>query len=123
TRTTCPLTQADGPRRDLCMLAFARVGDVNDAFALVERQYPDRVGRSPADEERIWLDSPWVPDTDFLMGSAAAPLRRDPRFLVVAARLGLLAYWRGGRLPDFCTIGHEPVCTQIRTRSAPTVAG
>ncbi len=54
---------------------------------------------------------------EFIEGPAAAPLRRDPRFLGVAARLGLLAYWRGGRLPDFCGPLHpEPICTNLRVR-------
>jgi hypothetical protein len=31
----------------------------------------------------------------------------------LADRVGLLDYWRSGRLPDFCTKAHEPVCARI----------
>jgi hypothetical protein len=38
-----------------------------------------------------------------LFVKAAAPLRGDPRFWPLMARLGLLPYWRKtGRWPDFC---------------------
>jgi hypothetical protein len=43
-------------------------------------------------------------------------MRRDPRYLALAQRLGLLDYWRSGRMPDFCTQAHEPVCAQIARR-------
>src|SRR5439155_21882792 len=63
-KRTCPRSQNMSFRSDLCMLALARLGDNDDAFALAVRLFSDRVGRTPADEERIWLDSPWVPYTD-----------------------------------------------------------
>jgi tetratricopeptide (TPR) repeat protein len=113
---TCPRSQQLSFRSDVCMLVLARLGDNDDAFALAERLFPDRVGRTPADEERIWLDSPWVPDTDFLTGPVGAPMRRDPRFLELARRLGLLAYWRSGRTPDFCKTAPEPICSELRPR-------
>jgi len=58
--------------------------------------------------------SPWRPwptpmpsgadrDPKFLFEPAAAPLRRDPRFMELATRFDLPAYWRGaGRWPDAC---------------------
>ena len=53
----------------------------------------------------------------FLTDAAGAPLRRDARFIPLADRLGLLAYWRTGRLPDFCQPpAAEPVCAQLRRR-------
>jgi DNA-binding winged helix-turn-helix (wHTH) protein/TolB-like protein len=112
-RKMCPFTPS--PRRDFCMIAFAELGDNDDAFAIAAQEYPDRLGRNAADEDRIFLDSPWVPDTDILTGPAAAPMRRDPRYLELARRLGLLAYWRSGRLPDFCDPPHpEPICGQLQ---------
>jgi hypothetical protein len=31
-------------------------------------------------------------------------MRRDPRFMALAARIGLVQYWRStGRWPDFCS--------------------
>jgi hypothetical protein len=116
-RTACPLTSVTDFKAMLCMLAFARLGDAGAAYVLANRLYPARVGRTAAEEDRIFLDQPAVPDTEFLTASSAAPLRRDPRYLQLAGRLGLLAYWRSGRAPDFCTKAHETVCAQIFRKS------
>lgn len=97
----------------ICMLGLAKFGDLDAAYALANLLYPSRLGSTPADEDRLWLDDPNRTSTAYLASAAAAPLRRDPRFLAVAARVGLLDYWRSGRLPDFCTIAHEPVCAVI----------
>jgi hypothetical protein len=40
-------------------------------------------------------------------------MRRDPRFLALAERTGLLAYWRTGRAPDFCQQKPEAVCREL----------
>jgi TolB-like protein/tetratricopeptide (TPR) repeat protein len=96
-----------------CLLGLARIGDLDAAFGLADRIYPSRRGRTPAEEERIWLDNPDTMPTMFLTSPAAVPLRRDPRYLALAERVGLLEYWRSGRLPDFCTIQHEPVCAKL----------
>ncbi len=115
-RRTCALDQPASFKRDLCLLAFERLGDEDDAMALALRTFPDRVGRSPADEERIFLDAPWVIDTDIITGSSSALLRRDPRYLELARRLGLLSYWQSGRLPDFCRPRTaEPICSKLKT--------
>jgi TolB-like protein len=98
----------------LCILALARVGDLDAAFALTDRFYPSRVGPRSGDEDRIWLDNPEYP-TAFLTSPAAAPLRADPRYLGLAQRVGLLAYWRSGRMPDFCRPPRpEPICSRLR---------
>jgi len=97
----------------ICMLALARLGDADGAFAFADKLYPNRRAASESEEDRIWLHDPAPTSTGFLAGPAAAPLRRDPRFLTIAERVGLLDYWRIGRLPDFCTKAHEPVCQQI----------
>ena len=116
-RELCPVDQAPSFKRDLCLLALARLGDLDDAFAIAFRTYPNRVGRTPAEEDTLWLDTSRYGETDILMGAAAVPLRRDPRFLDLARGLGLLAYWRSGRLPDFCRPPHpEPICSQLRSR-------
>jgi DNA-binding winged helix-turn-helix (wHTH) protein/TolB-like protein len=114
-KQACPLTLSESPMRDFCMLAFAMVGDNDDAFALADKQFPDRVGRTSADQERMFLDSPWVVDTDIVTGPAAAPMRRDRRYLALAQRVGLLSYWRRGTLPDFCRPPRpEPVCGELK---------
>ena len=111
TRRLCPPTLGPGFKTDLCMLALGRIGDLDDAFTLAFRIYPDRIGRTRAEEDQLWLESGRYFDSDILMGPAAAPLRRDPRYLALARGLGVLAYWRSGRLPDFCRSSQpEPVC-------------
>jgi hypothetical protein len=100
-----------------CMLAFTTVGDQDRAFALADKLYPARVGRTPAETERIWLDNPDTSPLEFITSSAAAPMRRDPRYLELAQRTGLLAYWRTGRLPDFCGKQPEPICAILSKRS------
>jgi DNA-binding winged helix-turn-helix (wHTH) protein/tetratricopeptide (TPR) repeat protein len=99
-----------------CMLALARLGDLDKSFEFANRLYPPRTGRTSADEEAIWLANPDNFDTLYLTGAGAAPMRRDARFLALADRVGLLRYWRGNRLPDFCTRYHEPVCRQFSGR-------
>lgn len=114
TRQLCPLEQPTSVKRDVCMLALARLDDVNDAVSTALGTYADRFGRTPADEERIWLYGPRYNDTDILMGPAAAPLRRDPRYLELARRIGALDYWRSGRLPDFCRQPRpEHLCSRL----------
>jgi DNA-binding winged helix-turn-helix (wHTH) protein/TolB-like protein len=115
-RAACPADQPGSFKRDLCMLALARLGDSRHAMDIAFGTYPDRIGRTPAEEERLWLDSPRFGDTDILVGPAAAPLRSDPRYLELARRLGLLAYWRSGRRPDFCQPPKpEPICSKLRS--------
>jgi len=46
----------------------------------------------------------------FLFTPQMAALRRDPRFMPLAARIGLLDYWRStGKWPDFCAGPHAEV--------------
>jgi len=97
-----------------CMLALGARGEFDAAFALADRLYPTRLGRTPEEEDRIWLDQPSNEPLAYLTGPGAAGLRRDPRYLAVAARVGLLRYWRSGRLPDFCRDKPEPVCSKLR---------
>jgi hypothetical protein len=43
-------------------------------------------------------------DSSFLFWPNLAELRRDPRFMKLAAQIGLIDYWRSsGNWPDFCT--------------------
>lgn len=93
-----------------CMLGFAKLSDQDDAYKIADQLYPRRMGRTPAESERIWLDNPDSQPLEFITSAAAAPLRRDPRFLALAKRTGLLAYWRSGRPPDFCRQKPEPEC-------------
>ena len=100
-----------------CMLVLSSLGDQDSAFVVADKLYPRRVGRTPAETERIWLDDPEGPPLEFITSPAAAPMRRDPRYLQLAQRVGLLAYWRSGRLPDFCRKQPESICAQLQKRS------
>jgi TolB-like protein len=113
-RSAC--AKAQGFQSIVCMLGLARLGDNDTAFALADKLFPSRRGRTPAEEDRIWLNDPDPNSTGFLAGPSAAPMRRGPRFLPLAERTGLLAYWRSGRPPDFCTKQHEPVCAELLKR-------
>ena len=116
-RRTCPDT--DEFLLSLrCMLAFAILGDEDSAYSIADKLYPRRIGRTPAETERIWLDDPFgVAPLEFITSPAAAPLRRDPRYFQLAQRVGLLDYWRTGRAPDFCRKDQEPICAQLLKRS------
>ena len=96
-----------------CMLAFGKLGDVDDAYRIADRIYPNRLGRTPAEAEKIWLTDPDGTPLEFITSDAAAPMRRDPRYLQLAQRTGLLAYWRSGRPPDFCRQKPEPICKEL----------
>jgi TolB-like protein len=100
----------------LCMLALARLGDSDAAFRSADQLYPSRRGRSPAEEDRLWIENAPAIPLAFLTSPVAAPMRRDPRYLQLAERTGLLAYWRSGHPPDFCRKGPEATCARLLKR-------
>jgi tetratricopeptide (TPR) repeat protein len=69
------------------LLALGNFGRVEEVYQLLE---------DPAFQPFIESDALFRPDF--------APVRADPRFMQIAARLGLVRYWRQtGYWPDFCT--------------------
>lgn len=71
------------------------LGRFDQAFAVANERFDDFRGNA-------WIII-WQPDTP--------AFRRDPRFIELADRLGLLGYWRKGNWPDFCKPrGAEVVC-------------
>jgi hypothetical protein len=98
-----------------CMLALATVGDADGSYAIADKTFPPRLGRTAAETDRLWLTHPRRGLLEYVTSAAAAPLRRDPRYLALAERTGLLEYWRRGHLPDFCRGPRpEPVCAHLR---------
>ena len=99
-----------------CLIAAAAIGDQDSAYAIADKLYPRRVGRTPAQTEQIWLNAPNSAPLNLIASPAAAPMRRDARYLALAERVGLLAYWRNGRPPDFCRKKPEPICARLLRR-------
>ncbi|HET7709435.1 MAG TPA: winged helix-turn-helix domain-containing protein [Sphingomicrobium sp.] len=110
---SCAKVQAQRPH--LCMVGLAAAGDFDGAYAIADTIFPRLRGRTAAEEEAMWIRNAGGAPLAFLSGSSGASLRTDPRFLLVAERVGLLGYWRSGRLPDFCKVTAEPVCARLRT--------
>ena len=102
----------------VCVAALAAIGEMDASFAIAFKLYPRQAGRSRAEDEQLWLRQPPNFMLTLLSGPAAAPLRRDPRFLELAEQTGLLRYWSSEHLPDFCTRGTpEPVCRALQARA------
>lgn len=75
--------------RNRVLLALGNFGRVDQAYQLLE---------DPKFQPFIELDVLFRPDF--------ASIRADPRFMQIAARLGLVRYWReSGYWPDFCING------------------
>ena len=74
------------------MLALVMLGRMDDVFRL------------PLDE---LIDN-------LLFFPQMAPLRADPRFLGLAKKRGMFAYWKKTHTrPDFCATEHVPVCQAL----------
>lgn len=98
-----------------CLTGLSAIGDLDGAFALAERVYPDRRPRSAAQAEDWFMRTGGSGYTRaFLFGDAAAPLRADRRFVGIAERTGMLATWRANRPPTFCELEQAPVCDLLR---------
>jgi DNA-binding winged helix-turn-helix (wHTH) protein/TolB-like protein len=84
-------------------LALETADDRDAAFSELDRLFANRA----ADATYGWDGA-----TSILFAPAASSVRMDPRFTSLAARLGLVAYWRTtGKWPDFCHEPHAPpVC-------------
>ncbi|MBS0226342.1 MAG: TIR domain-containing protein [Proteobacteria bacterium] len=75
------------PRTAISQLTM--LGFIDDAFAIAQKEFQGN-------------PDPWS-DTEFLFRPETAALRRDPRFMALAAHFGLADYWRSsGHWADFC---------------------
>jgi tetratricopeptide (TPR) repeat protein len=68
---------------------LSALGLVDDALKLAERWEPNKAGLYP---------------NVFMFGPLTKNMLRDPRFMQLAARIGLVDYWRtSGHWPDYCS--------------------
>jgi hypothetical protein len=97
-----------------CLVGLVLLGDLDAAFELAEHGYGDINCCSARELERLWMEGGglYYPRLE-LFGRAMAPFRDDPRFIDIARRTGLLAYWRSGHPPDFCAYERAPVCAHL----------
>jgi len=119
-RLACGRENLRGSTRQVCVAALAAAGETDASFAIALELYPKQAGRNRAEDEALWLERPAYFTLSLLSAPAGAPLRRDARFLQLAAQTGLLRYWRAGPLPDFCAGPRpEPVCRNLRMAASP----
>ena len=80
---------------------LSALGLVDDAFQLASQVPP----------------SAQTDDTSVLFTPLNDNLRRDPRFIALAAKLGLVTYWNGaGKWPDFCSARNLPYNCQAQAQ-------
>jgi len=97
-----------------CLTGLAALGDLDGVFRLAERGYDDRLCCSAAQVEQKWLASGGQTyPRQYLFGPVMAKVRADRRFIDIARRAGLFAYWKSGHSPDFCQAERAPVCALL----------
>jgi TolB-like protein len=92
---TAKAADAGEADRRVAYLQLAMTGEVDAALAQGHAYYtPQWRQRTAADD---------YGDSSLLFVAATGAVRRDPRFMALAAQLGLVDYWRAsGKWPDFC---------------------
>lgn len=109
--------------KQVCVAALAAAEEIDASFAIAFELYPKQAGRSRAEDEELWLERPAYFALSLLSVNSGAPLRRDPRFLELAAQTGLLRYWRTASPPDFCRDAREAaLCGRLLGRALSTSA-
>lgn len=95
--------ECDGVMADWRIRMLARQGDIDAAYALMARPLPNSRGR-----------------THMLFYPEMEAFRADARFMPLAARMGLVDYWRRSeRWPDFCSDPGLPYdCRAVSARLA-----
>lgn len=100
-----------------CLTGLATIGDLDDLFRLAQLGYGDPLCCSASEAEQKWLaNGGQTYPRQYLFGPVMAKVRADRRFIDIARRTGLLAYWKSGRPPDFCEVERAPVCALLRAR-------
>jgi TolB-like protein/DNA-binding winged helix-turn-helix (wHTH) protein/Flp pilus assembly protein TadD len=88
---------------------LANLGDIDAAFTQAEEAYFS--SKLSGTQLR--------PDTAMLFHPNSAALRRDPRFVSLVTRLGLMDYWKSHPAPDFCLSEDVEVCHLLRAGANP----
>ena len=90
-KAAMPPNEVMTPGGVIAMLAI--LGDKDTAFA----------------QAKAYLKRDSYADSSFLFWPNLAEFRRDPRFMPLAAQIGLVDYWRSsGNWPDFCNDKNSP---------------
>lgn len=87
---------------------LAKLGEVDAAFAMAEESYFPEANEPQSSR----------PNLSILFRPASAIMRRDPRFLPLATRLGLMTFWKAHGSPDFCATEDVPVCRALKQGGA-----
>ncbi len=78
------------------------LGDLDGAFAQAELYQPTNSCAAP-----------------FLFLAPTAAMRSDPKFMLLARKLGFVAYWRAtGHRPDFCSEPGLPYDCRVEANKA-----
>ena len=115
-KAACAGVVQQNPMGPLCLIALTKAGDLDEASRIARILYPPRVAATREAEDAIYVRDPVRVPTAFLASPALVAMRRDTHFLPLADSLGLVRYWRSGRLPDFCSSNPEPVCANLRSK-------
>jgi adenylate cyclase len=109
----------------------ADAGKVDRRIAYVQLAGTDQVDAALAQGLKWYTAAraqtdPWADffDSTLLFAPATASVRRDPRFMTIAAQFGLTDYWRtSGRWPDFCAepgLPYDCKTAAARAKAAPS---
>jgi hypothetical protein len=102
---------------ETCLAGLSLSGDPDSVFELAIRGYRDVGCCSAAQQQEQWLAADGLYySRSVLFGRAMAPVRAQRRFIEIARRTGLLAYWKSGHPPDFCSFERAPVCELLRSK-------
>lgn len=97
-------TAVDGEAAMAAFRAVGRAGRADPCHVVKAAATLGRVDEAFAALAAPGMEAASSPDTGCLFDPATEPLRHDPRFWPIAAKAGLVRYWRlRDRWPDFCS--------------------
>ena len=97
-------SEADDDTAMEAMWAAARAGRLDPRYLVMAAATLGRIDEAFAALAAPGMEVASDVDDGCLFEPSTEPLRRDPRFWKIAARVGLIDYWRArNRWPDFCS--------------------